>query len=220
MSNLWVFGHSFCLPYNIDVNSGWDSIVGDNLGLALKNYAQEAADNFFIFHTYLENIQHIQPDDTVIIGWSHPSRKTFVLDYDNPEQTKVLSNSLHYKTQTKEFIRSNNTVPDSKEKFASMALLNKGTAYYDNWFKNYYNEYEQSCNFQAYHDSVNFTVPCQYLPFYFSKDSVTNIKTNNQLYMLDFVINNHYEISKDDGHANEIGHKHWAEILINCLTTI
>lgn len=220
MSNLWIFGHSFCLPYNINANAGWDSIVSKQMNLNLRNYAQKATDNFFIYHTYLENLPGINPDDTVIVGWSHPSRKTFIFDHSNLEQKAALPRSLHYKTQTKEFIRSNNSVPDSKEKFAAMTQINSRITYYDNWFNSYYNDYEQQCNFQSYHDSVNFTVPCQYLPFYFSKDSVTNIKTNNQLYMLDFIINNHYEISKNDGHANEIGHKHWAEILLNCLTTI
>ena len=79
--NLWIFGDSNCLPYSLArKDTGWDTIIANKLQASLQNYAQVATDNFFIFNCLLDNLKDIRDEDTVIIGWTHPYRKTFVYD--------------------------------------------------------------------------------------------------------------------------------------------
>ena len=174
---LWVFGQSMSLPFNLNrEEDGWPYLVSQQLGMDCQNFAKSAADNFFIYHCYLEVRDQIKADDIVIIGWSHPSRKSFVLDRSNAKQMAVLDTSIYYKTKTQEFIRSSNPVKDSWQKFLQlMKPSNKGVEYYDTWFTEYYSEYEQRCNFQSYVDSVSHTCTGLYLPFFFSKESINGI---------------------------------------------
>ena len=63
--------------------------------------------------------------------------------------------------------------------------------YYDTWFKNYYNAYEQKCNFQSYFDSIKSTCPGYYLPFFFSKESINGIDISgvtNAGFMAEFIL--------------------------------
>jgi len=80
---LWIFGQSMCLPHGLNEEQGWPWLLSRQLNIDYKNFAQPGADNFFIYHTFLENCSLITQDDLVIIGWSHPNRKSFVLDDKN-----------------------------------------------------------------------------------------------------------------------------------------
>jgi hypothetical protein len=91
---------------------------------------------------------------------------------------------------------------------------NSTVEFYDSWFNNYYSEYEQRCNFEAYMDSVVLKVPCQYLPFYFSKESVDQIVRQNDNFMLEFIVENKVALSKTDQHMNATGHQIWIDYLI------
>jgi len=84
-----------------------------------------------------------------------------------------------------------------------------GNAFYDTWFRNYYSEHEQRCNFQSYTDSVILRCQAQYIPFYFSKESVNQIVRQNDNFMSDFVIDNDVATSADDLHMNARGHELW-----------
>jgi len=213
---LWIFGQSMSLPFNLNrEEDGWPYLVSQQLGMDYQNFAKSAADNFFIYHCYLEVRDQIKADDIVIIGWSHPSRKSFVLDRSNAKQMAVLDTSIYYKTKTQEFIRSSNPVKDSWQKFLQlMKPSNKGVEYYDTWFTEYYSEYEQRCNFQSYVDSVSHTCTGLYLPFFFSKESIIGIDADGTGHMVDFILEHDVAISKDDCHLNENGHKLWADNLI------
>jgi hypothetical protein len=224
MSNqgtLWVFGPSMCLPFNLkNEDNGWGAILSKSLNLHYKNFAESACDNFFIYHCYRENLNQITKNDLVVIGWSHPSRKTFVLDRENSAQMNVLNQSTYYRTSSLEFIRSKNPVNDSWLKYLTqMRPKNRGTQYYDDWFSKYYSEYEQSCNFQSYVDSVEYTCPAKYAPFFFSNESVKDIKIASAGSMIQFIQEHDVAISEKDCHLNEKGHLMWANHLLNYLKT-
>ena len=209
---LWIFGHSMCLPRGLEEEEqSWAFLLSKKLDCEYINFAQEGADNFFIYHSFLENYKKINQDDIIIIGWSHPSRKSFVFDPNNPIHVTTAKTGLVYQTETKTLFRSFNTthgwVWSAKPK-------NSTVEFYDSWFNNYYSEYEQRCNFEAYMDSVVLKAPCQYLPFYFSNESVDQIVRQNDNFMLEFIVENKVALSKTDQHMNAIGHQMWTDHLI------
>jgi len=211
---LWIFGQSMCLPHGLNEEQGWPWLLSRQLNIDYKNFAQPGADNFFIYHTFLENCSLITQDDLVIIGWSHPNRKSFVLDDKNLFHQDILPNSLMYVTSTQTFFRSNNIVPSTKSKWISLSPQPSGTEFYDIWFQNYYSDYEQRCNFQSYLDSVRLRIPAQYIPFYFSQESISQTIRQNNNFMLEFIVANNVAISKNDFHMNKIGHQLWANFLL------
>ena len=220
-STIWVFGQSMGLPFNIDNSScGWAELISQKLGFNCENYAQSAADNFFIYQNYLQHRSMINKNDLLFVVWSHPNRKTFVFDRNNPNHTKVFNSSIYFQDNTIEFIRSNNPVTDNANKWAFLAPKPSNNKFYDTWFNNYYSRYEQNVNFQSYYDSVKLTAPCLYVPVYFSKESVENITVDPTLFYLDFVMDNKCNISDDDYHLSETGHQLFAESLWPYVTKI
>jgi len=211
---IWIFGQSMCLPYGIDLHQGWDWLVSQHLDAEYKNFAQSAADNLFIYHTFLENLSSIASDDLIVIGWSHPNRKSFVLDHENPEHQDASTVGHRYTTLTQTFFRSKNSSLNSMDKWLTLRPQQTGSRFHDIWFKNYYSDHEQRCNFQSYLDSVQLRAPAQYIPFYFSQESVNQITRQNDNFMLEFIIKNNVAISKDDFHMNPLGHRMWAEYLL------
>jgi hypothetical protein len=217
-SKLWVFGQSMSLPYNIGLPElGWPSLVSKKLNIQHENYSQAGADNFFIYHTFLENLNNINDQDLVIIGWSHPSRKSFVVNSDNPVHQEARKQSLVYTTKTKQIFRSNNSFLNTEKKWSKLTPASTGINFYDNWFDNYYSLYEQTCNFLSYTDSVKLKCPGMYVPFYFSKESIQDLNLVGAGYMLDFIKENNVAISKDDYHLNEHGHQLWADHIYNYI---
>lgn len=205
------------LPHGVDESQGWPYLLSQRLGIEYKNFAEQAADNLFIYHTLLENLPQIAVNDLVIVGWSHPSRKSFVLDETNPAHLGVLSYSLKYTTPTHTFFRSANAAPSDRTKWLDLRPRRTGNTYYDVWFDNYYSEHEQRCNFQSYLDSVQLRCTAQYIPFYFSRESVDRIVRQNDNFMLEFVMDNHVAIGVDDLHLNAHGHEMWADYLLGQL---
>ena len=217
-SKLWVFGQSMSLPYNIgSPEHGWPNLLSNRLNIECKNYAQAGADNFFIYHTFLENLDSIAENDLVIIGWSHPSRKSFVIDNDNPIHKEAIKQSLIYNTKTKQLFRSDNNFLNTQKKWSKLTPTSTGINFYDNWFDNYYSLYEQTCNFLSYTDSVKLRCPGTYIPFYFSKESIQNLKLVGAGYMLDFIVDNNVAISKNDCHLNDYGHQIWSDHIYNYI---
>jgi len=215
MNNLWIFGHSLCLPFNLENSKpGWVELLAEKNNLTPLNYAQPGADNFFIYSSFLNNKKFIKENDIVVVGWSHYSRKSFVLDRDNQNQTNVIDTSLVYDNNGIEFIRSNNPVNGDSSKWLSMKPFSRGIYYYDTWFNNYYSKYEQQCNFQSYLDSLFYNCS-NYIPFFFSKDSIDgmDVPHTHAGFITEFIIENKFQISKDDIHLNETGHIAWANHL-------
>lgn len=219
MPRLWIFGPSLTLPWELsDSAQGWPTLVAKELGISeVKNFGTTSVDNFFIYQFFLQHLDQIRSDDILIIGWSHPNRKMFVLDRDNPIHLEVLPHSLYYPQKQHEFIRSRNPVTDNLTKWRTMRPKDSGTKFYDNWFKNYYSEYEQRTNFQAYYDSINHRAPCTCLSIFFSRESVEGIKINPTLFYLDFVLEHQVNINENDFHLNEMGHRLFSKEILTFL---
>jgi hypothetical protein len=98
MNNLWIFGDSFSATnkrrdverwrieyakwkgYNTYV---WPELLNKKLNLKLKNLAISATDNYTIFDTIIDNIDKIQINDIVIIGWTSTLRFRLVSKNNN-----------------------------------------------------------------------------------------------------------------------------------------
>lgn len=217
---LWVFGSSLCLPFNLKPSAkAWPELLAHKLDADCVNFSQPGADNFFIYQCYLYNKKNIKNTDILIIVWSHYSRKCFVYEKNNPEHNNVYDQSLKYQTGSNTFIRNNNPTR-SLDFWLSMKPVDTECLFYDRWFKNYYSEYEQKCNFQSYLDSVEYSNHCEYLPLFFSKESVTDIRLqpkSDNVYMSDYILENNLSISDTDPHLSQIGHELWADYLCKLL---
>jgi len=215
---LWIFGSSLCLPFNLNESAvAWPNLLANKLNITCKNFSEPGADNFFIYQNYLYHKKHISPYDTLIILWSHYSRKSFVYDQNNPEQLAVYDCSLQYRTGSQTFIRNVNPA-SSIRGWLSMKPRDTGKSYYDKWFKNYYSEYEQKCNFRSYLDSVYLNAPCRYFPLFFSRESVEGIDIDSTVkteYVSDYILEHNLSISDSDGHLSPNGHRILADHLYN-----
>ena len=221
MSTLWVFGHSMCLPFSLNDCKGWADTVSKTLNVNCINLAEPGADNFYIYNSFIKNKDNIKETDIVIIGWSHYSRKSFILDRNNPAHMDALNNSLLYKLKDTEFIRSNGVIPKPSMWF-NLSPAKRDVVYYDNWFENYYSPEEQKINFQSYLDSVLLNARFKYLPFYFNRDSVDGIDisgTSHAGFMAEFVVENQLQVSEINLHLSKHGHSVWADYLLDQLTT-
>lgn len=215
--NLWIFGQSSCLPHGLkDPNLSWINQLSRLVGVdSVYNLAQTGVDNLYIYHTIISKLDLISSDDIVITGWSHPSRKCFIVDPDNP----IIHESLVYPGQPL-FIRSRGPKKgDTKEKWSSMIPSDQGVPYFDIWFRDYYSDIESRLNFQSYIDSVHLKLPCRYIPFWFSKESVDGISVTG-FFWLDFIIENQCWISDFDPHPNQDGHDKMTKIFLNLLTPL
>lgn len=213
MKKLWIFGHSLCLPFNLaDTEDGWDRKLASLFQLECTNHASPAVDNFYIYYKFLECRAQIDSNDLVIIGWSHYSRKLFVVNENNSNHKKCFDTSLIYKTENASFMRNQNPVTGNATKWLHMKPKDSGSKFYDNWYNNYYSELEQQINLQSYLESVKYTCPGKYLPFYFSKESVQGVTIDDYHagFVTEFIIENKISISKDDLHFSAQGHTLWA----------
>ena len=212
---LWIFGQSQSTPFRLsDKKTGWDNLLSRKLNVPFENHGQPGADNFYIYYTLLENLKRIKSGDIVVIGWSHPSRKTFVVDHKNNVHKNLLDGSIVYKNKRHHFMRNNSA---HTETFPSvfwdkMEPRDSGTTFYDQWYANYYSTTEQNVNFQSYLWSAkNLLSDVVHLNFFFSKESVKHIKVYNSLgHALEFGRSKKATISKRDYHFNELGHRLWA----------
>jgi len=218
--NIWIFGHSACLPHGIDnVNECWTKQLQLSINAnQLFVLAKEGVDNLFIYHSILSNINQIQHDDIVIVGWSHPSRKCFISDdiyhdYNLNEKTATIYPG------TPTFFRSRGVAHDTKNKWLSMKPKNQGVPYFDTWFQCYYNPIETQLNFRAYVDSARSMIPCQHLDFWFSKESVKDLDVSG-FYWLDFILEHKVWLSDTDTHPNCQGHNMISEYFKNQLTQV
>jgi hypothetical protein len=212
---LWIFGDSFGLPFDMEhADQGWPSLLGKSLGADLKNFAAPAADNLFIYSCYLENRQHIQSQDVCVVGWSHPSRKSFVFDQYNANHIDAIDNSHVYTTSDQKFFRNKNSKNIEKKYWLPhLKPAVSGKQFYDTWFENYYSEHEQKCNLQSYYDSVKYTCAGQCIVFFFSEESTAGMTVNDHNFALDFVVKHQLHISDTNMHFNQHGHVAWADHL-------
>lgn len=213
---LWVFGHSGCLPFNIPNGIGWVDSLAQLLGIDYKNFAQAAADNLFIYHSILCNLKSMSDSDIVIVGWSHPNRKSFVLDRTQTIHVQAVKQGCIVFDGNPEFFRSKGTTTDTMQKWSNMIPTKQGNDFFDTWFDRYHNEYECRLNFKAYCDSAKQRIPCKYLPFYFNQESVEHAQPD-EFYWLDFIVQNQVWISESDMHPNQQGHDKMAKVFFELL---
>lgn len=210
---LWIFGDSLSYPTNINLKQSWPSLLASKLNCDLQNFAVPGADNFYIYHCYKSALNKIKSTDIVIIGWSHPSRKSFELNRSNLNHMAQLDCSLVYSNNDREFIRSNNPGSDTILKWSTLSPSKKGNKFYDTWFDDYYSDYEQRCHLESYQHSAEKTCPATLLTFYFSHESIANLSLNGFGTMLEFIKENNFALSGNDAHLNIDGHKAWAELV-------
>jgi hypothetical protein len=85
MNTLWIFGDSFSSDFdynNLHQNHKtymeimgmnhipvWGTIIGEKLGLQVKNLAKGGSSNYQIFQDYCDSCHLVQSNDIVILGW-------------------------------------------------------------------------------------------------------------------------------------------------------
>jgi len=218
--NIWVFGHSSCTRCGLsDTEKGWIDLISEKYNSAnVYNFGEDGSDNLRIYFNIGQHLSSIQPTDVIIVGWSHPSRKTFVYDPLNTQHMAFDKLKTIFYGSNPAFFRSKHKKENSWsfkniQNFAHRHLTKQNNTFFDTYYKNYYSDTESKLNFQAYQDSVKLKVPGLYLPFYFSKESVDQIDDSN-LYYLDMILESGEYISKQDMHANANGHKLIADFFI------
>jgi hypothetical protein len=217
---LWVFGDSLSLPFNIDPEYGWANLLAKRLNCEVENLAMSAADNFYIYSVYRHTLPRISQNDIVIVGWSHPSRKTFILDRSNPAHVDSLKHSILYNNTGIEFIRSNNQVSDTLEKWLNLSPMPRNKPFYDTWYRDYYSDTEQKTSLTAYHGAVDSTCPGFYFSFFFSKESISGLDLHSNVgTIIDFIAENNCSLSQEDAHPNIGGHQLWADRMFDYIQT-
>lgn len=222
--NLWIFGHSACTRHglNKDTQSWMDIIQSTKRVAQTSNFAEEGSDNLRIYNNIIANIDKISNNDIVIVGWSHPSRKSFVLDKFNQTHLDLLNQDVIVYTGEPTFFRSKNPIADTWsigniQSIGEKHKITKGKIFFDNWFYNYYAPHESKLNFQSYLDSTSKRLNCSYLPFFFSEDSISGIQTDKTVFYLDYILQSKNYIDKNDLHLNDLGHKQFAQLLLQQL---
>lgn len=215
MSRLWVFGDSLCRPYNLDTETpAWPDLLAARLGIDLENHSQPAVDNAYIYAAYWHYRPQIQDRDTVIVGWTHPSRHLWIYDPDNPLHQSLLPGSINYQLGNQLWFRGPARQSRSAVEFLNLKPSNSGEEFFDHWFINHYNSYQQRMQFRAYRHSVRSSCSANYYCFYFSQESMTDTEPGLG-YAVDFIHANSLQISNTDYHFNPQGHHAWAEHLFN-----
>ena len=215
--SLYVFGDSNCRGYNLDSEEkSWPALLSQHLGTGLINKSEVAVDNFFIYQSILQECHNIKDNDYVVVGWTHPNRKTFVMDKTQPKHVELLPHSLTYQTGDMDFFRYDGTKRGNPlHRAFNLDPQNSGHDFFDTWFKLYHSDYEQKTQLCAFVDSVKLRFP-RSVNFFFSKESMhgINIDEKDTLCILDFIVENKLYISKSDYHLNDRGHKILAELLL------
>ena len=143
--NLWIFGHSACTRHGLDDNNkSWMDVIESTKSVKQTfNLAEEGSDNLRIYHNLTVNLSNISKDDIVIIGWSHPSRKSFVLDESNQTHSDLVNQDILVYNGEPVFFRSKNPRAetwslDSIKNIGKTHKQQKGKVFFDTWFNNYY----------------------------------------------------------------------------------
>ena len=88
MNNLWIYGDSFSMDYNLDYApfakkyiefknrtvKTYGNFISENLNLNLINKAIGGTDNYTIFESFCNDVDSIQENDLVILNWGPQTR--------------------------------------------------------------------------------------------------------------------------------------------------
>lgn len=220
---LWVFGASNCLPWKLSqADQSWMHQLAHRLDADLELHAHEACDNLYIYHKICQNHSRMHDDDCVVVGWTHPNRKTWVMDTENPKHQELCGSKdvLVYQDTPTFFRAYNNSVP-SLSHWLKLKPKPQGQTFFDQWFQNYYSRHEQDLNLQSYMDSASLRLPKRHVFFYFSSESVAGVTDcPERLCYLDWVQQKQVNISQDDMHANPNGHAMLCQLFYQSLSEI
>jgi hypothetical protein len=162
----------------------------------------------------LQDLPHYDRNDVVIVAWTHPNRKTWVLDRSNPRHTQqVNQGALVYPGDPTFFRSDNKTSISGLKQWLTFAPTPTGNHFFDTWFADYHSDHEQRLNFGAYHTSVDTLLPCRKFFLYFSQESVANVIDEKVLCYLEFVLDTKTQIDQDDLHCNAQGHAILADLI-------
>ena len=198
MSKLYVIGDSFATNYNVD-SKCWPELLAEQLDMTLENRAYPAVCNTYIYEQTV-SIKP-KPTDIIIVGWTHPTRKSFEFNPSNSthmnlEQQKIMRYSKFFRSN-----RGSYTTINKLKK--GMYQVSNGVQFFDRYFKDYHSEYENRLIFQAYRDSITLKYP-QAVHYYFSEESVDS---QPGFYILDYVLEHKLYISQEDYHLSSVGHE-------------
>lgn len=199
---IWVFGDSLSTNYGVSLEQSWPEIIAKKLNTKVNNHAHEAVDNFFIFSNYLNQQDKIKSNDIIIVQWTSPNRKMFVLDKENTNHKKVLKNDNISVTRNNiTYFRSgaakvNGWFPNIKR--------NDTLDFFNIWYENYFSMTESEINLKAYK-----LASC--------KKNVVHLQFNE---ILDFITKNKLYLSKDDLHPNVQGHKQLASNIMEKINGV
>jgi hypothetical protein len=215
MNRLWVFGDSFSASnsknnlekWRIEYAKWkgytpkvWPEFLNETLNLKLYNLSISATDNYTIFDTIIDNIDKIEKDDIVIIGWSSTLRFRFV---DKSESFNSIRPSTNFKKST---LNSSYEYINLSLDTINEILVNRDNPLYEhelNRYIRFINLYLKDiktlhwCPFQNQHPHLKIT----------KIDQIDNLEkineeTNNQV---------------KDYHYSENGHKKLSKIIYNIL---
>lgn len=114
MKKLWIFGDSFSASCGLDgthpyakwllsnrnisnpLSYSWETLLAEDLNLKLENKAKSGCSNTEIITEVLSNINSIDKNDYIIIGWTVPTR--MALPGISPLNFITISNYSHAKT--------------------------------------------------------------------------------------------------------------------------
>ena len=216
MKKLWVYGASNCLPWKLDSEDQcWANILSKKLNAQLVNRACNGCDNLYIYHCINIDKKLHMPDDIVIVAWSHPNRKTFVLDKTNINHIEQIQKNALVYDGTPVFFRSDNEkTTNIAQSFIKMTPIVSGNSFFDKWFEDYYSGYEQRLLLKSFIESTKFSIKNNKFFMYFSKESIENvIDEKDTLCYLEYVKETKTFLSKDDLHCNTQGHAQLAEYI-------
>jgi hypothetical protein len=221
MKKLWIYGASNCLPWRLETAAQcWTNILAKQSEMELINRSREGCDNLYLYHALCQDLACHSPEDTVIVAWTHPNRKTWVLDESNPDHVEQVSKGALVYPGDPTFFRNNNSKRSSGlTQWANFLPISSGNPFFDTWFANYHNDHEQRLNFHAYVNSANAKISCKKFFMYFSRESIHNVITDVELTYLEFVLDSGNWIDKDDLHCNPQGHVELAEIIWKKLSS-
>jgi hypothetical protein len=140
MNKLWIFGDSFSATNkrkNIErwrrdyikwkgyTTNVWPEYINDKLNFKLINLSISATDNYTIFDTIIDNIDKIEQNDIVIIGWTSTLRFRLI-DKTNSFNTIRPSSNLQKSTLEIPFEYNNISLNTINE-----ILINRDTELYE-----------------------------------------------------------------------------------------
>jgi hypothetical protein len=209
MGKLWIFGDSFSASnsrntlekWRIDyakwkgrTTKVWPEFLNDTLKLKMFNLSISGTDNYTIFDTIIDNIDKIEKDDIVIIGWSSTLRFRFA---DKSESFNSIRPSTNFKKST---LNSSYEYRNISLDTINEILVNRDNPLYEhelNRYIRFINLYLKDiktlhwCPFQSQHPHLKITRIDE-----IEKIEKINEDTNNEVKDYHYSENGHRELSK------------------------